>query len=133
MAEEIDITEGRQLGLVVKELTQAKIDRYATVSGDLNPLHIDPEFAADTFFKGTIAHGMLGLSSLSELMEGEFGGRWLASGSLKVRFRGAARPGDRLTTSGQVSRIRDGRAFCHLECQNQNSEVLISGEASVAI
>ncbi len=40
-------------------ITQADIDRFAAVSGDTNPIHIDPVAAAATRFGRTIAHGML--------------------------------------------------------------------------
>lgn len=40
-------------------LTQDDVDRFATLSGDDNPIHVDPEFAARTPFGRTISHGML--------------------------------------------------------------------------
>ena len=122
---------GDVLPIITKTLTQEKINRYADASGDRNPLHIDPAFAAGTQFGGTIAHGMLVLAYISELMTAAFGGAWPTSGHLKVRFRGAARPGDTVTASGRVLRVKDGTIFCEVECRNQNGEVLISGEASL--
>ena len=122
---------GDVLPAIHKSLTQEKINRYAEVSGDGNPLHTDPAFAATTQFGGTIAHGMLVLAYISELMAAAFGGEWSASGHLKIRFRGAARPSDTVTASGRILRIEDGKTFCEVECRNQNGEVLISGEASL--
>lgn len=122
---------GDELTAVTRVLTQDKITRYADASGDRNPLHIDPSFAATTQFGGTIAHGMLVLAYISELMATAFGQEWYASGHLKVRFRGAARPGDTVTASGRVLHIENGRTSCEVECQSQNGEVLISGEASL--
>ena len=122
---------GDALPPITKTLTQDKIDRYAKVSGDRNPLHTDPAYAATTQFGGTIAHGMLVLAYISELMTAAFGGAWSASGHLKIRFRGAARPGDAVTASGRVLRIEDGKTTCEVECRNQNGELLISGEASL--
>ncbi len=122
---------GSALPTLVKTLAQEKIDRYAAVSGDGNPLHTDPQFAAATEFGGTIAHGMLLLAYISELMTAAFGERWLAGGRLKVRFRAPARPGDTVTASGQVLRVENGRTFCRVECRNQRNELLLDGEASV--
>jgi 3-hydroxybutyryl-CoA dehydratase len=122
---------GDELPAATKVLSQDKINRYADASGDRNPLHIDPGFAATTQFGGTIAHGMLVLAYISELMATAFGGEWFTSGHLKVRFRGAARPGDAVTASGRVSRVEGSRTSCEVECRNQNGEVLISGEASL--
>jgi 3-hydroxybutyryl-CoA dehydratase len=122
-----------RLAPVIKVITQEKIDRYAEVSGDHNPLHIDPDFAATTQFRGTVAHGMLVLSYISEVMTAGFGNTWLRHGRLKVRFRGAARPGDTVTASGRVTRTDDVWISCEVACRNQVDELLISGEAEVAI
>lgn len=125
------VEAGTELGPLVKELSQDKIDRYARVAGDNNPLHTDPEFAAKTQFGGTIAHGMLLLAYLSEMLTAAFGPRWLERGRLKVRFRGPARPGDTITALGQVQQVGGGRILCQVEVRNQGGEVLVSGEAEV--
>ncbi len=120
---------GAELPSLVKTLTQEKIDRYARASSDFNPIHVDPAFAAGTMFGGTIAHGMLLLAYLSEMLTAAFGEGWLSGGRLKVRFKGAARPGDVLTVRGRVQRIAGQRAVCSVKCLNQKGEVLITGEA----
>ena len=124
---------GARLPTLVKAVTQEKIDAYAKASGDNNPLHTDPLFAAGSQFGGTIAHGMLILAYVSEMLTEAFGRRWLESGRLKVRFRAPARPGDTVTVSGQVRQVRDGRAACPVEVRSQGQEVLLSGEAEVAL
>jgi 3-hydroxybutyryl-CoA dehydratase len=121
---------GAELAPVVKEITQEKINRYALASGDGNPLHTDPEFAAKTMFGGTIAHGMLILAYLSEMMTAAFGRAWLSGGRLKVRFKAPARPGDTVSAVGRVVRAEGGRTVCEVECRNQRDEVLVSGEAA---
>jgi len=40
------------------EFTQEQFDRFAALSGDDNPIHVDPEFSARTKFGRTVAHGM---------------------------------------------------------------------------
>ena len=129
--ERLTLAAGSVLPSLVKALSQAKIDRYAGVSGDGNPLHTDPQFAAATEFGGTIAHGLLVLAYVSEMMTAAFGERWPGGGRLKVRFRAPARPGDTVTASGQVLRGEDGRTVCRVECRNQRDEVLLDGEAAV--
>jgi 3-hydroxybutyryl-CoA dehydratase len=123
---------GAELTPVVKRITQEKINRYAEAGGDDNPLHTDQEFAARTMFGGTIAHGMLVLAYLSEMLTAAFGPAWLSSGRLKVRFKAPARPGDSVSAVGRVVRAEAGRTVCEVECRNQRDEVLVSGEAEVA-
>jgi 3-hydroxybutyryl-CoA dehydratase len=124
---------GGELPTLARSLTQEKIDGYARASGDFNPIHIDPAFAAATPFGGTIAHGMLLLAYLSEMMTAAFGRAWLSGGRLKVRFKGVARPGDTLTVRGRIERVQDeGRRFlAGVECVNQAGELLVVGDAEV--
>ena len=117
---------------VSRKLTQEMLNAYAQASGDFNPIHIDEEFALTTPMGGTIAHGMLVLSFISEMMTAAFGARWLASGSLDVRFRAPARPGDTVTALAQAQPPKDGRLRYSVECVSQTGEQLISGTAEVS-
>lgn len=124
---------GTELPSLAKTLSQEKIDRYARASGDFNPIHVDPAFAAQTPFGGTIAHGMLLLAYLSEMLTAAFGRTWLAGGRLKIRFKGAARPGDVVTARGRVQRVKGERGICSVECLNQQGQVLVAGQAEVKL
>jgi acyl dehydratase len=126
------LAAGAALQTVTKTITQEKINAYALAGGDGNPLHTDPEFAANTQFEGTIAHGMLLLAYVSEMLTAAFGEDWLRGGRLKVRFRAVARPGDTLTASGTVKSVEGGKTVCAIECRNESGEVLVSGEAVVS-
>ena len=116
---------------ITHTLTQEQIDAYAGASGDFNPIHIDEEFARSTPMGGTIAHGMLVLSFISEMMTLAFGARWLESGRLDVRFRSPARPGDSVTATATAARADPPTLRYTVECRNQSGEVLISGTAQV--
>jgi 3-hydroxybutyryl-CoA dehydratase len=126
-----------QVPALSRQVTREGIRRYAEASGDYNPIHLDEEFARATPFGGAIAHGMLVLAYLSEMMAAAFGHDWLAGGRLKVRFRAPARPGDTLTIQAQPRRARqeDGdRVFEYgVECRNQRGETLVSGTAEVVV
>ncbi len=54
---------------IVKVFSQEDFDRFATLSGDNNPIHTDPDFCATTRFGRTVAHGLLLCSVLRGLME----------------------------------------------------------------
>jgi acyl dehydratase len=49
------------------KFSQDEVNRFAEVSGDKNPVHINPEFAANTIFKKPVMHGMLGASLFSKV------------------------------------------------------------------
>jgi 3-hydroxybutyryl-CoA dehydratase len=122
---------GPEVAPLTRQLTQPMLNAYAGASGDHNPIHIDEAFARTTPMGGTIAHGMLVLSFISEMMTAAFGERWLASGSLDVRFRAPARPGDSVTARSTQQEPKDGRLRYAVECVSQTGEALITGTAEV--
>ena len=124
------------LPVVSLEITQERLDAYAAASGDSNPLHWDADFAAGTQFGGIIAHGMLTLALVSRMMAAAYGRDWLVSGSLRVRFRGAAHLGDVVESRGTVSREEDEgehrKITCSVSVVNRASgDYLVTGTATV--
>ena len=130
-----EIKIGQALPDRVKRITQDEIDLYAKASRDFNPIHIDPVFALQTAAKGTIAHGMLVLSYVSQMMTEAFGQNWLSGGRFNIRFKAPARPADILTIQGKVEKIENQglqtQIVCSVLCSNQNNEANITGEAIV--
>jgi 3-hydroxybutyryl-CoA dehydratase len=119
---------------VTKQLSQEQVRRYADATGDHNPIHIDENFARATPFGGTIAHGMLTLASVSEMMAAAFGEAWLTRGRLRVRFRAPARATDAITASASArggQSDRDGMRVYAIEVRNQAGELLTSGTAEL--
>ena len=123
--------------ITAHDVSQAQIDAYALASGDHNPLHTDPAFAASTPLGGTVAHGMLVLAWLSALLTDGFGDDWIARGSFRIRFRAPARPGDALTLSATVRTVQEApagrRATLDLLVANQRQETVIDGQATVPV
>jgi len=132
-----ELSEGMNLPESKKNITQANINLYAEASQDFNPIHIDEDFAKKTPLGGTIAHGMLILAYVSQMMSAAFGRSWLAGGKLNVRFKTPARPGDTIVVSGTISRIEKGEGqtliHCDVLCRNQNGETVITGGTSVRV
>lgn len=54
---------------IERTLTQDDFDQFASLSGDINPIHVDPEFSATTRFGRTVAHGLLLNSILRGLLD----------------------------------------------------------------
>ncbi len=132
-----EIKIGMSLSELKRQVTQEHINLYAEASGDFNPIHIDPEFARQTPMGGTIAHGMLILAYVSELMTTSFGKSWLTGGELNARFKAPARPEETITISGKVTRIQKENGLtsihCELLCQNQRHEPVITCETKVRV
>ena len=130
-----EIKIGKDLPGRVKQITQEEIDLYAKASRDFNPIHIDPVFALQTAAKGTIAHGMLVLAYVSQMMTEAFGMNWLSGGRFNIRFKAPARPADILTIQGKVEKIENQglqtQVVCSVLCSNQDNEANITGEAIV--
>ena len=111
------------LPVIIRQITPERLQAYAAAAGDHNPLHLDPDFAAATRFGGIIAHGMLTLAFLSEMLTAALGQRWLTAGSLRARFKGAAYIGDTVETWGRaVSPKETGN-----ENANENEENFAAG------
>ena len=134
--------QGDSLPTIQKIVTQSRIGMYADASGDHNPIHLDSDFASSTDFggaklNGTIAHGMMILASISEMLTVAFGEDWLSSGSLKVRFRGPVYPGENISTFGTVkkaSEINGAMEFsCTVGVRKDNGDISISGDATVLV
>ena len=121
--------------MVERIITQEGLVRYAEASGDHNPLHLKPEFAAGTQFGAIIAHGMLTLAFISQMLALAFGRDWVESGRLKVRFKAPAYLGDSVRTSGEVTKEEStdgcGWVECSVALTNDRGEELISGTATV--
>ena len=132
-----ELKEEMELPEITKLITQRNINLYAEASLDFNPIHINEEFARKSGLGGTIAHGMLILAYVSEMMMTAFGKRWLTGGKLDVRFKAPARPGDTITVSGKITKLEkgEGQTTIHYSvlCSNEKGEAVITGEAILAV
>jgi acyl dehydratase len=92
-----------------KVADQAMIDRWGSLSGDLNPLHVDPRYAETTRYGGTILHGHMTVAWLMECALAQWGAGWLAAGTLHaVRFLQPLRPDvEYVVTAAEVADVDD--------------------------
>lgn len=85
---------------------QPDIDLWADVSGDRNPLHVDPGYGRATPFESTIAHGHLSLAWLGETLLDWCGPAWTHGGELSaIRFIGPVKPGSTVRVEGEVVEV----------------------------
>lgn len=111
---------------VAIEITQAGIGRYAEVTGDFNPIHVDPDFAAKTEMGGVIAHGTLSLNLIWQSLEKTLGKALLGQVAIDVAFKRPVRVGDRIEAGGS---LRDGEAVYNVWARNQDGVNVIEGTA----
>ncbi len=118
-----------------REVTDELIRKFAEVSGDFNPIHLDDEFAKTTRFGKRIAHGMLSGAFISAVLGYEFRERKIVYLSQTMKFVAPVFIGDTVTATGTITNIREDKNIVTLEtvCTNQNGDITTTGEAMVMI
>jgi phosphotransacetylase/acyl dehydratase len=118
---------------IERTLRLEDIQLFAQQSGDFNPQHIDPEFAAATPFHGVVAHGMWGASLLSAVLGNQLPGPGTVYRSQSLRFVAPVRVGDRLLVRVTVTAKDSASSGITLACvcQDQHGNVVIDGQAEV--
>ncbi|MBL8302102.1 MAG: bifunctional enoyl-CoA hydratase/phosphate acetyltransferase, partial [Ideonella sp.] len=122
-----------QRAQLMRTLTRDDISAFALISGDVNPAHVDAEYAEGTRFGGVIAHGMFAGALISSVLGTEFPGPGTIYLEQSLHFHGPVRVGDTLTVSVQVLSKDDARHNLTLDCQvvNQRGEAVVTGQALV--
>jgi 3-hydroxybutyryl-CoA dehydratase len=117
-------------------VTEETIDAYADLTGDDNPIHRDEEYAAETFFGGRVAHGMLSAGVVSAALADLPGDVVYLSQDLD--FENPVRPGQTVTATVTVREdLGDDRlrvetiAEAESEESEGDAEQILSGEAVV--
>jgi acyl dehydratase len=119
-----------------RTITEADVATFAGLSGDFNPLHVDEEFSKKTIFGTRIAHGLLGLSIASGLINqlGIGEGTVIAFLGLTWNFKGVIRFGDTITVRERLAEKREtskndrGILRMAIIVLNQHGDVVQEGE-----
>jgi acyl dehydratase len=131
-----DFEIGTEYATRSRTITEADVVAFAGLSGDFNPLHVDEEFGKKTIFGTRIAHGLLGLSVASGLINqlGIGEGTVMAFLGLTWNFKSVIRFGDTITVHQRVAEKREtskkdrGILRMMINVLNQNGEVVQDGE-----
>ena len=115
-------------------ITNQEVEAFAAISGDHNPLHLDPEYAATTAFGECIAHGMLTGALISAAIAMQLPGPGSVYLSKNIQFRAPVKLGDTLTVTLTVTYKHAKRPWVTLQCEvaNQEGKAVAKGEAQVA-
>jgi 3-hydroxybutyryl-CoA dehydratase len=129
--------EDIQVGMTAtfsKTITEADIVFFAGVSGDINAVHLNEEYAATTPFKGRIAHGMLSASLISAVLANRMPGPGTIYLDQRLKFLAPVRAGETVHAKVRVLEIDVNRCRVVLETTcSVKGAVVIEGEAQVKI
>ncbi len=132
--------EDVHIGDVIPPLVKAPVShqqlvRYAGASGDLNPLHTDPKVGELVGTDGLIAHGMLIMGFVGQLLSDYVGPEALRS--FDVRFKGMTYLGDVITCTGSITEKHEigdeGRIAGHVQAADLSGHVKVSGTFAAAL
>jgi len=117
-----------------KTISESDIYLFAGVTGDLNPFHINEEYARQTYFKGRIAHGMLLAGFISNVVGCQLPGPGAIYVKQELKFTAPARIGDTITAKATVTEVvtDKNRVILQTTCTNQNGDVVLDGQAVVS-
>lgn len=129
--------EDLELGMeatFVRTIEEADILAFAQVSGDKNPVHMDPEYAARTIFKERIAHGLLTASYISTVFGMEMPGPGAIYVSQTLNFKAPVRIGDTVTAKVVVVDLVPSKKRARFDCScTVNGKVVLDGEAMMMV
>ena len=111
--EDLDVGMSAEITRLVSEKDVAD---FAELTGDTNPVHLDEEFAAETMFKGRIAHGAFVASLLSAVMGTQLPGPGAIFRSLNLSYRGPVRIGDEVVAHAEIAEIVSDKQLVTLHC-----------------
>ena len=116
-----------------RTITDDDIVRFAEVSGDRNPVHLDADYAARSPFGQRIAHGFLIGSLISAAIGMDLPGPGSIYLGQTLKFVAPVHIGDTVTVSVEIIKVREDKRLITLrtDCTNQNGALVITGEAVV--
>ena len=118
---------------LVRTLRPDDIQMFAIMSGDMNPTHVDPEYAKSSSFREVVAHGMWGGVLISNVLGTQFPGPGTVYVDQTLHFERAVRVGDTLTVKVTCQRKFDHNHHILFDClcTNQDGLKVIQGTAEV--
>lgn len=121
------------IATINKRISDKDVRTFANISGDHNPVHLDDEFAATTFFKKRIAHGALSGALISAALGMLMPGPGTIYLSQTMNFKAPVYIDDEITAKLEVTAYRTDKRIATLktEVYNQDNKLVLEGEAVV--
>jgi len=117
-----------------KTISETDVYLYAGVTGDLNPAHVNEEYAKNTFFKKRMAHGMLTAGFISNILGTKLPGPGTVYMRQELSFMAPVFFGDTITARAEVVEVNTEKNRVRLKttCRNQEEKIVLDGEALVS-
>lgn len=128
--DEITIGENAK---ITREITKRDVDLFALVSGDMNPTHVDENYAKDSVHRHLLAHSLLSGAMVSAVLGTRLPGAGTVYESQDLRFKTPLKIGDKVTVSVTVKEKDAARRLIALDCMcvNQDGQEVMTGIARV--
>lgn len=118
-----------------KVITKEMVETFSEISGDINPLHLDDNYAKNTIFKGRIAHGILVSGLISAAIANKLPGEGAIYLTQSLKFTKPVKLNDKITAAVEIISIDDENSKITLStiCRNAEGKIVIDGEAQVLV
>lgn len=122
-----------QSATLMRTLREEDIQLFAIMSGDVNPTHVDHEYARSGMFREVVGHGMWGGALISSLLGTEFPGPGTVYVDQTLHFLRPVTLGDTITVTVTCTQKHDHNRHLILDCicRNQHKQEVIRGKAEV--
>lgn len=130
-----DICVGQKIEFTT-QITEEMVNRFADLTGDLNPLHTDEKYAAQTKFKGKIVHGMLAASFFSTLVGMYCPGKKNLYLSQNSQFKSPLKVNETIKVVGEITQKVDSFKIISIKTtiyNEKDNSIIINGEAKVMV
>jgi len=107
--------------------------RYAEASGDMNPIHIDEDFAKKVGLPGCILHGLWTMAQVARAHSAVAGGDPRALKRLSVQFRGMGFPEHEIVVTSTVTAVENGRIVTETVATQSGNEIIRNASATVEL
>ena len=129
-----EITEGMQESFEV-EVTEEMQKGFTQISGDINPMHLDGEYAKAHGYEGRLVYGMLTASFISTLGGVYLPGKYCLIQGVEVKFAKPVYIGDVLLVSGKVTELHEsvGQLTIKVTIKNQDGTTVCKGKLKAGV
>lgn len=112
-----------------KMISQQDVVRFAELTGDMNPLHLDEEYAAGTMFRKPVVHGAMLSGLISAVLGMKLPGPGALYASQELKFLKPVFIGDTVTAFAEIKEIfkENNRVIFRTGCTNQNLDLVAEG------